>query len=341
MPNIGGIYSGIKYETAAFTSIEQVNAIDNRLKELVSQKKDDSVVSIFMIPSSFLGDGMYPIQQQKTIDRPTSVAGYTPRNKKLLSYPYCFLTVDTVNDSHDYMFESGLNGKIGFNMVCAMSPNPEIVVYPVNYNGVASKNSVNPTESVSCAGFPQCAFTIDSYRAWIAQKAGGQILSTVGSAITAGVGAVGAAGAVAAGTAATAVAAPVAAGALGAIGLANSIYNMTKDSTQGSKTRGNQGSSTDVGLRVKGVYFKHMCVTRNYAEMIDSFFDRYGYSCCKIKVPNRNVRPYWTYTKTQNCSAKGNVPVSHMAKIKSIYDRGITFWNNGLNVGNYGLNNAV
>jgi hypothetical protein len=66
----------------------------------------------------------------------------------------------------------------------------------------------------------------------------------------------------------------------------------------------------------------------------------YGYAQHIRKVPNRAVRPHWTYTKTIGCCVKGSVPADDMASICAIYDKGITFWKNGDEVGNYNLPNA-
>lgn len=345
MPLVGGLYTGLQYTGGAVNSIEQVQSLDSKLEQMVTDRKEDEVVSVFMIPSTFFGNGVASIVRNFSLQRPTTIEGYTPRNKKLLTFPFSFLSVDTINDSHDYYFEQFQDTTTAnFILASSMSPTPEIVVYPQNYNG---KPGQNASESVCCTGFPQCAFTIDSYRAWLSQKATGQVLTTIGSGVSAVAGAVGASSAIgaatAAGTAVAAgtVAAPLAAGVLGAVGLTTSIYNMVKDATQGSKTRGNQGSSTDVGTHNKGIYFRYMSVTAEYAKMIDSYFDRYGYTCGKIKIPNRNVRPHWTYCKTQNVSLKGEVPADDLAKIRSIYDRGITWWVNGLEVGNYGLDNSI
>ena len=68
--------------------------------------------------------------------------------------------------------------------------------------------------------------------------------------------------------------------------------------------------------------------------------DRYGYACEEIKVPNRNVREHWTYCKTRDCNIVGSIPVESMSNIKKIYNKGITFWMQAANVGNYTLNNA-
>lgn len=329
MPYVGGLYTGIKYYAGLVNNIEQVSQLDAYIAEKVDKRKEDSIVSIFMMPYPFYTSGTSPIFRRQTFTKPTTIQGYTPRNKKLLTYPYNFLTVDTLNDSHDYRYEMfRTTDTFDFIFACGMSPNPEIVCYPMAYKGSINENS---TETVTCSGFPQCAFSIDAYRAWLAQKSTGQFLSAAGSGIAS----------IAGMAAATTPAGMAVAGVLGAIGIASSVNSMVKDSTQGSKSRGNIGTSTDVAMRYKGIFLKHMQISGEQARMIDDFFDRYGYSCCRIKIPNRNTRPYWNYVKTNHVDIHGAIPADHMDKLRSIYDNGITFWKHGSNVGNYSLNNSI
>lgn len=331
MAYIGGLYTGIKYVGGLVNDDAEVAKLDEYLQSLVDANLESSVVSIFMMPAAFFTTDTAPVVKNVSMVRPTSLDGYTPKNKKLLTYPYSFMCVDTLTDSNNYRYEFSQDpDAIHFAMVCGMSPNPEIVTYPRGYNGTGGSTpgeaTVNPTESVTLTGFPQCAFVIDSYREWLAQKSTGEMLGLLGSGIGTGV-------SIATGN--------IVGGTLGAIGMASQVNNMLMSATQGSKTRGVQGSSTDTAWRVKAVYFKQMSVTREYAEMIDDFFERYGYAVCKIRTPNRNARPHWTYIKTRDIDLSGSVPSDDLAKIASIYNKGITFWRNGAEVGNYNLDNSV
>lgn len=330
MGYIGGLYTGIKYIAGKVDDTGQIAILDEFLKTAIDARKTDSIVSIFMMPAEFYTTELTPAVKALQMERPSRLDGYTPRNKKLLTYPFIFCTVDTINDSANYRYEfSKYKDRIEFAMVCAMSPNPEIVTYPKNYNGTDSetdeKFSLNPTESVTCTGFPQCAFSIDAYRAWLAQSAAGDLIGLLGTSISTG---------------ASVATGNLVSGALGAVGMAAQANNMILDSTKGAKARGVQGTSTDVGIRLKGIYFKQMSITAEYAKMIDDFFDRFGYATCRIKVPNRNARPHWTYTKTKNVSISGAVPADDMDKIRQIYDNGITFWKKGSELGNYNLDNS-
>lgn len=342
----GGFYSGLTYHTFSIpddvlTPVGGVSNIDDYLLGLIDQHGIDSIVSIFMVPTIFvdavpnIGSGYplrdntaRPVTQIYTITRKNTLDGYTPRNKKLLTYPYNFLCVDALDQSKNYRYELfGGGATCIFEFSCAVNPNPDIMIAPRDYNGSGTSGSTgvaNYTESLTIAGMPQCAYAIDSYRAWLAQKATGEILSLAAQAG-------GAAASIAMGN-------PVG-GVLGIVGAANTVNSMVMEATQGAKPRGTQSGPTQIGMRAKKPYFKHMCVTAQYARMIDDYFDRFGYSTCRVKVPNRNVRQNWTYTKTQDVSISGSVPADDMKKIKAIYDKGITFWNSPLNVGNYSLSN--
>lgn len=130
---------------------------------------------------------------------------------------------------------------------------------------------------------------------------------------------------------------------------AKAQYANAKDLLQATKLTASikpnivSGSSTN-GIRIgTGVwrprtYNAH--IRREFAEIIDGYFSRYGYATHKVKVPNRNARPHWTFTKTVDCSIKGNIPNVDSNAICSIYNSGITFWRNASEVGNYTLDNS-
>lgn len=332
MPYVQGLYTGVPYYNFIMDSSTDAAALDAILDDLVDKNKQDSVVGMVIMPTLFSSPSQVaPVSEIKSVSRLTSFDGYIPKNKKLLTYPYNFLCVDSLNTSKNYRYEFFADpDNCGFAMECGASLNPEIICAPMSYNGGgAGLAGANYTESVSCTGFPQCAFTIDTFRAWLAQKSTSEFLSMAGSLAP-----------VAAGAAVGGPAGAVVGGILGAVGIGQQINTMTHEATQGSKARGSIGSGTEVATRKKDFYFKKMGVTREYAMMIDDFFNRYGYSVCRVKLPNINVRPHWTYTKTQNCSMAGDIPADDMAKIKSIFNKGITFWPNASEVGNYNLDNS-
>lgn len=78
-----------------------------------------------------------------------------------------------------------------------------------------------------------------------------------------------------------------------------------------------------------------------YAKRIDAYFDKYGYAQRSMYVPERQNRNHWSYLKTVGCNIKGNINNTDLVTIKTIYDNGITTWNNLEEVGDYTLDNRV
>lgn len=78
-----------------------------------------------------------------------------------------------------------------------------------------------------------------------------------------------------------------------------------------------------------------------YAKRIDAYFDKYGYAQRSMYEPERQNRNHWSYLKTVGCNIKGNINNTDLVTIKTIYDNGITTWNNLEEVGHYELDNRV
>ena len=80
-------------------------------------------------------------------------------------------------------------------------------------------------------------------------------------------------------------------------------------------------------------YYKQ--IKPEYAEIIDKFFDMYGYKTNRVGVPNIAARPRYTYVKTIGCSVDGRIPADMRLAIEKIFDKGIRFWTTEAVFGNY------
>lgn len=108
-----------------------------------------------------------------------------------------------------------------------------------------------------------------------------------------------------------------------------------------------------LALKRKNFYIRHNQIRLEYAKMVDTFFDMYGYQVNQLKIPNIaewetlwTARKHFYYVKLGLVNyeykwsqiqeeRKTCVPVTELAKITQIYQNGITFWKNGDEVGNY------
>ena len=122
---------------------------------------------------------------------------------------------------------------------------------------------------------------------------------------------------------------------ISAIGnISNNIIGGISNINSSASSYGNDVANTNFGFGLK-----NMAITGEYAEIVDNFFERFGYAVKKNKVPNMSSRPHWNYVKTTDAYITGNCPADALAKIISIFNHGITFWKVPSEVGNYSLNN--
>lgn len=347
MPIVNGLYNGVRY--VGFSADNQgALACTRFIYGITEDNAENSIISVFMAPLAFwesqASGGTLPQGSDLQSDEPYTKRmtismfksnkmfdGYLPINKKLYTFPFCALALDTLSCCTVYRWEwftSKINNDVRFEIVGAISPNTEFRISPINYccetRQQTDHEEVNYTYSNFVTGFPQCAWAIDSYAAWMAQKSTAEYLNMASSAL-------GAIGAFAQGN--------IQGGIQGGIGIAQQYNQMVLEQSRGDTPRGNIGGMVDTAAKIKGAYFKSMTITKEYAQQIDSFFSRYGYCVNRLKKPSRRNRTYYTYTKTQDCQIKllgtKSIPADAVEKIKSIYNNGVTFWTDQATPGDY------
>lgn len=326
---LNSVYSGLKYNV--FTSAAHANTFIQRATE---KNKLDGIVAMFMSPfynfdpsGSPLTFKVYQVQKSYgTLD------GYRPRNKKLYTAPYNVLHVMNDVTSTDYKYELFSDNTCNFIVSGCVAPSVTQVLYPSDYAGI--DGVATPEYRMSITDYPQCAWTSDVYAAWLAQNTGSLAAKGASAVLSVGTG-----------VAAAAMTGNPMAAVGGVTSALNSVFStvgqMYDLSTKPPQANGTQSSMIDFAMDAKKFWYVPLCVKREFAEIIDNFFDMFGYATHKVKIPNRNVRPHWTFVKTRTCIIVGGVPSDSTKKICSIYNNGITFWKNGNEVGNYSLNNTV
>lgn len=338
------------------TAIEQTNNVSL-----------DAVVGVYIYPAdlSYLTyedaaeDFGYPYgtalrQEAATITRPTvfysgyNNTTYTPKNKKLLTYPYIDIQVSNNQGSEQtYQFER-FNSTYGYKFGwIGIQNNPTIVLYPGRYNNIASADSDGITfnnAAVSLNSFIPIPTKLSAYDTWQTTQSNSANFSVVSSGI-----------------------ASVAHGALavmngsgtGLVNSALSLYNtigsitanvadlkQTPDTLTGNAMNG----SVNVAGKRFGFAIRTRAIKAEYARIIDDYFSMFGYARHIVKKPavkdsNQHKRRYWNYIKTQGCiihPATGTgLPSDDEKKIAQIFDNGITFWDTLGHVGNYSLTNSI
>ena len=285
---------------------------------------------------SSINDKIDEYNQKPAVTKNDTLDGYLPKNGKMYTYPYNYFHVDNA---------SGGDLTLRYEFFENRMPTVEIggtVTLPVNltcrpdsYKGVAGYDplggytSLN-TEVLQLGNYPMCSWNVDAYQAWVAQNSipiGLNAISTLGQSIVASTYSANPAGAVAGGS----------------IGLTSNLLSqwytasIQADISKGSFNNG--GANTALGKQK--FYCGRASVNRQYAKIIDDYFTMYGYAEKCISRLHTHARPHWSYVKTVGCTARGSIPSDDMKRIISIYDKGITFWKNANEVGNYSLDNSL
>lgn len=325
-----GIYGGAELTMFNSSDYTSVNAL---IKSKVD--KPESILAIYMCPVIGSG-GTIPsggikieyssaatsiVGSSDAIKGVEGIDGYVPKNRKLYTYPYNFFSIDNANgQSLNLRYEFFNNFQPTWRISVPITPPIQCLLRPTNYKGASQLNS----ESISLSNYPLCSWVNDSFSTWIAQNAIPMSINTL------------------TGIAAGALGGPV----IGAVSLlqtaTNTMTQFYQASIKADVSRGtiNNGSG-NVSAGTQSFFGGRCSITAEYARCIDDFFTTFGYATRRNKIPNRNVRPHWTYCKTIGCNIVGSIPADDARKICEIYDHGITWWLNGNEVGDYSLDNRV
>lgn len=331
-----GIFGGCKLYAYDRTDVSNITAFLAGYST-----KPEAIVGMYMAPvigtGGAIGEGGVAMEysassytlnvQQDAITGNEPIAlNYYPKNKKLYTYPYNFLVVTNGKTTMSYRYEffDALTPRFEIDVPITMPI--QVALRPRNYKG-SGNNTLNQ-ETMVLDDYPMCSWTTDSFSAWLAQNSL-PIGAAVGSAGLAGVASL-------AGVAIPGIA--VVAGASQVASLLGQGYkaSISADIARGTLNSGN----VDVASDNKTFFGGRCTITWQYAQMIDDYFSVYGYATRRVKYPNRSSRPHWNYVKTVDACVTGSAPADDTKKICEIYNKGITFWKNGNEVGNYSLDNS-
>lgn len=336
----GGVFSGSTLY--AFNPTDEIG-INTFLSSY--NTRPDAITSMYVAPKNFIvgtvpqggkklssfSDVMaynFEILSSEALTANKTINGYTPHNKKLYTYPYNFFRVFTPTGNKmtmRYEFCDNLTPSLVFG--CTVLLPVQLIARPMNYKGFGT----DPGDiQVVLDNYPMCSWAVDTYTAWAAQNSIPIGLDAMTSIVDLGVG--------------------VAMGGIGIPGALTSVLDTTKnilkeqyaasiapDMLKGTSCCGN----VSVAMREHSFYYGRMCITSEYAKMIDNYFDMFGYAIKEIKQPVFKNRTYWTYVKTVGCVLDGSVPADDGNKICKIHDSGVCWWDavncasNNVNIGNY------
>lgn len=344
------VYTGCKYlfYTADSTGVASINSDIQNYNQLGQL---NAIVQIFMLPTRFrtMTDATIDVSLGNALS-----GNFVPKNKKLYSYPYSYITLSNNEGIVVPFYKENLTAttypdfQFYFAVRFALSGQSSATCYPVSYRGSLD----NMDEGVTKVKFPQCSWTGDVYANWLAQninqaqtqldiyeKRGWRNLGT---------------GAVK--SIAKVFSRNPFSGVTSAVNTLESNLNLV-DSAQlflakiddhavvPPQAQGNTNSdSALVTWRRMKWTIRHYSMKREFLQKVDNYFTMYGYSVGDVKVPNGfstgSRRPYFNFIKTDETNVTGAIPYEDMIAIKNSLQVGITFWHNPQYVGDYSVDNS-
>lgn len=335
----GGNYSGVGYLCAKLSDYKSVNGW---LADLAENGASDAVTAIFLLPEFLVPDGVITGNMRSNADQYYvgkhygMLDDYTPHNNKLYTYPYNYLLATNHNGaSAVYQYEHFKNTGEGqdenwclFNIYGVVCPGGSIKLVPLNYKGVVGKNV---DEGLNAGKFPISNWSSDVFTNWLTQNGVNIGLSAAG----AGLQMAGGVAMLATGGGALAGAGSIANGGLT---IAQTIGQIYQQSLMPPQAEGNINSGDVLTAMGDNTFsFYNMSIKGQNARILDKYFDMFGYKVNMIKIPNKNHRAKYWYTKTIDVNIDGKIPNNDMQKIKDCYNNGLTFWKNAEEIQNYSL----
>jgi hypothetical protein len=176
VPNGAGKYDGVVAGGSFFTKPDTDltggggSLSDRILQQLGSWDKNAqsaNIVDLYMFPTALCSNDSAALSI--SINLPSDLDGYTPENKKLLTYPYsCLVITNNDNEAGEYRWEyfdtTTLGSSIEFVLEKCMVGGGAVTLFPRIYNGIEDDFK----DKVSMNNFPKISFSIDAYQAWIA-----------------------------------------------------------------------------------------------------------------------------------------------------------------------------
>lgn len=311
--------------------------------------------------------------ETKVINVPTniSVGGmktYTPRNKKLLTYPYAFLGVDNYcGNSEQYAYEDFVSVVdqsfltiLQFDVHGVPSPVPVLSCRPRTYKGISDASNLY---GIDYTDFPMCPMVIDNYRAWASQAVPKMLVNTGATIASAGASSLFIGASTGASLSKIAGVGSSNAGIMSTFAQTNGALSQAQTGTgaglslvsdlanfdienryhklHGQSAGGHMQSGLNFDLGQVGFRFTQYNIKPEMAQLLDSYFDRFGYHVDTNKQPNVHSRAEWNYVKTAECSISGSIPADIERVICDIHNKGVTYWHNPEHVGNYSYTNSI
>lgn len=334
-----GVYSSVGYYWYKYNA---GNQLGSDIQKLANANKISAISSIFMAPT-WLVSGYDAKAHKGKVSTTVNVAnyttvqtdivhnlnGYTPKNNKLFTYPYCYFMITNGVGGHAVFRPELCQGNyLKVNVEGVLTPSCSIHYTPLNYQNVAD----NFDAGISGGKLPQLNWSSDQFTNWLTQNAVNLTtpdvnmaltpLSMFGDLMTLNIG--------------------------GATERYANNYLAIKQRDKEVETHakippqvsGNLNAGDIATATIDNTLHVYtMTIKSEFAKIIDDYFSMFGYQTNRIQKLKLTGRPNWNYVKTINCNVSGSIPESDLNEIKHIFDSGVTCWHNINTMYDYTQNN--
>ena len=345
----GSLYSGYGYYAC-----RNYQAMVALLDAYEQAQITDAVESIYVVPYAFINRTMQDITEKipptnsryihiLDISKPTSIDGYTPKNKKLLTSQYCYLMASNQSGGvYNYSYEDFKSNTCEFSISAIPSEGCSGILTPLAYGTVAGTEEKFFPFSLQFGKLPITDYNFDNYSIWLRNNMLNIALAQYSAPLQAGLGIGQLALAGAIGNV------DVGFQGLGNIGSAFSrateLAELKYEKSKLPVTTVGQVANGDImsAMNTTNFYFYKMSIKSEYAKIIDDYFSMFGYKILKTKIPNITGRQNWNYVKTVEAIVDGlNVPEKYIKEFERMLNNGITFWHNPATLKDYSQSNNI
>lgn len=109
-----------------------------------------------------------PVEFSYEEQKPSTIDGYTPRNKKLFTYPYCYLVgSNNSGASNIFQYEKWKSSTCKFTISCVGTCGGSIKLVPYEYT---QNNGYDHEEGIVCGKYPVSNWITQGYQTWLNQN---------------------------------------------------------------------------------------------------------------------------------------------------------------------------
>lgn len=306
----------------------------------ITAHKDAGIKAIYKIPATFGnafdtykgGINVANIEYAIPVDYGAKFGSYSPKNNKLYTWPYYGLYItNNEGTSVTFPFEyfKQISNAARFSVLFAASPVPVAALCPVGYKGTSD---VNYNEKMELTAAMYCSWTTDTFAKYMADRFGttGLMADIALSAASSSVNIARAGGLAYGGPEIHSF----------AVNAYRSLMEVYRAKVQPDQSHGQSSNDLNALRQTWGFTPYRVQITEEFARIIDGYFDQFGYAINTVGTPSRKNRPHWTFIKTKGCTLSGSIPSDSVRRICDIHDKGITYWANPEEVGDYSIDNS-